>query len=57
MRGATDLSKIGGKNSVGSTYQSYSLQSWKKNYFDVRIVDCDASGLHEKVSENLLDLL
>ncbi len=52
-----DLSAIGGVVSAGVTALSSSLSNWKKNYTDVRIVDSSASGLFEKVSGNLLDLL
>ena len=52
-----DLTAIGGVASAGSATLSYSLSNWKKNYTDVRIIDQSASGLFEKSSENLLDLL
>lgn len=52
-----DLTDIGGVKSAGVTTLSSSLSNWKKNYTDVRIIDQSASGLYEKVSENLLDLL
>lgn len=52
-----DLSLIGGAPSAGVAALSSSVSNWKKNYTDVRIVDQSASGLFEKVSENLLELL
>lgn len=52
-----DLSLIGGGTSIGKTRLSSSISNWKKNYTDVRIIDQSASGLFEKVSENLLELL
>lgn len=52
-----DLTDIGGVKGAGEAKLSSSLSNWKKNYTDVRIVDQSASGLYEKVSENLLDLL
>ena len=52
-----DLSEIGGKPSAGVPTLSSSISNWRKNYTDVRIVDQSASGLFEKVSENLLELL
>lgn len=52
-----DLSLIGGAPSAGVAALSSSISNWKKNYTDVRIVDQSASGLYEKLSENLLDLL
>lgn len=57
---ATDrinLTAIGGTERGGSTLLSTSLSNLKKNYSDVRIIDSSASGLWEKVSVNLLDLL
>lgn len=52
-----DLKELKESASSGITKISLNLSNWKKNYTDVRIVDQSASGLFEKVSENLLDLL
>lgn len=52
-----DLTLIGGKGAVGNKTLSCFLENWKKNFSDVRIIDSSPSGLHETVSENLLDLL
>ena len=52
-----DLKDIGESSSSGVTKVSLNLSNWKKNYKDVRIIDQSASGLFEKVSENLLELL
>ncbi|MBE6985135.1 MAG: type II CRISPR RNA-guided endonuclease Cas9 [Ruminococcaceae bacterium] len=52
-----DLTAIGGVASAGVATLSSSISNWKKNYTDVRIVDQSASGLFEKTSENLLELL
>ncbi len=52
-----DLTAIGGVQSAGVSALSSSLSNWKKKYTDVRIIDQSASGLFEKVSENLLELL
>lgn len=52
-----DLTAIGGAASSGVSALSSFMSNWKKNYTDVRIVDQSASGLFEKVSDNLLDLL
>lgn len=52
-----DLSAIGGAPSAGVAALSSSLSNWKKAYTDVRIIDQSASGLFEKVSDNLLELL
>lgn len=57
-RSATaDLTAIGGVALAGAAKISSTISNWKKNYTDVRIIDQSASGLFEKVSENLLDLL
>lgn len=55
--GVADLSSLGGKKQAGITALSSVLSNWRKNYSDVRIIDTSASGLFEKVSENLFDLL
>lgn len=52
-----DLTAIGGVASAGVATLSSCLSNWKKTYTDVRIIDSSASGLFEKVSENLLDLI
>lgn len=52
-----DLSLIGGAPSAGVATLSSSISNWKKGYTDVRIIDQSASGLFEKVSGNLLELL
>ena len=53
-----DLTGIGGAGRAASTvgFSAY-ISNWKKNYSDVRIIDSSASGLHERVSENLLELM
>ncbi len=52
-----DLSNIGGVSSAGVATLSSNVSNWKKNYKDVRIIDASPSGLYEKTSDNLLDLL
>ncbi len=52
-----DLTSIGGLGRTAGTMISSNISNWKKNYSDVRIIDSSASGLWEKKSENLLDLL
>ena len=53
-----DLTAIGGGKKAASTVSfSATISNWKKNYKDVRIIDSSASGLWEKKSENLLELL
>ena len=54
---SADLTSIGGVAKAGVATLSSTLSNWKKNYADVRIIDQSASGLFEKVSDNLLDLL
>lgn len=55
--GGCDMSKIDGKPNEGAVKLSANISNWKKNYKDVRIIDRSASGLFEKVSVNLLDLI
>ena len=58
MTGGCDLTLIGGVSKAASTVNfSAIVSNWKKNYSDVRVIDSSASGLWEKKSENLLDLL
>jgi CRISPR-associated endonuclease Csn1 len=52
-----DLKALHESASSGITAPSLNISNWKKNYTDVRIIDQSASGLFEKVSDNLLDLL
>lgn len=59
MTGGCDLTSIGGKEHSAATVSfSATISNWRKNnYTDVRVIDQSASGLWEKQSENLLDLL
>lgn len=58
MTSGCDLESIGGsKNSAATKVLSATVSNWKKNYSDVRIIDQSASGLWEKQSANLLELL
>ena len=52
-----DLKDFKESASSGTIKLSLNLSNWKKNYTDVRIIDQSASGLFEKVSANLLELL
>lgn len=58
ISGGCDLTGIGGAPRAAATVSvSTALSNWKKLYSDVRIIDSSASGLWEKKSRNLLDLL
>ena len=58
ISGGCDLSAIGGAKKAAATVNfSSTVSNWKKNYSDIRIIDSSASGLWEKASENLLELL
>lgn len=52
-----DLKPLNESDRSGIIKLSLKLSNWKKNYTDVRIIDRSASGLFEKVSENILELL
>lgn len=52
-----DLTSIGGLGRSAGIMLNSNISNWRKNYSDVRIIDASASGLWEKESENLLDLL
>lgn len=53
-----DLTGIGGASRASATVNfSSNISNWAKSYKDVRIIDSTASGLWEKKSDNLLDLL
>ena len=55
--GGVDLSLLEISKNAAKVRKSLSLSNWKKDYKDVRIIDSSASGLWEKESCNLLDLL
>lgn len=56
--GGVDLSRIGGsKNSAATVNFSSTISNWAKTYKDVRIIDISPSGIWEKQSQNLLDLI
>lgn len=56
--GGCDLQTVGGvKKAAAMVGFSSSLSNWKKYYSDVRIIDQSASGLFERRSDNLLNLL
>lgn len=57
MGSGSNLQSIGGSTSAGTASLSINLSNWKKNYTDVRIIDQSASGLYEKQTGNLLELL
>lgn len=58
MTSGCDLKLIGGSAHSASTVNfSTTISNWKKKYSDVRIIDQSPSGMWEKQSENLLDLL
>ena len=58
MSGGCDLSSIGGsKNSAATNGFSSNVSNWGKQYKCVRIIDSSTTGLWEKKSDNLLDLL
>lgn len=57
MVSGCDLRDIGGVSTSAATRLGASLSVWKKYYSDVRIIDQSASGLWEKQSQNLLELL
>lgn len=53
-----DLTSIGGAPNAAATKSfSATMSNWKKKYKDVRIIDSSVSGLWEKKSINLLELL
>lgn len=56
--GGVDLSIIGGASKSAATVNfSSTISNWAKTYKDVRIIDMSASGIREKQSDNLLELL
>ncbi len=58
VTGGCDLQAIGGKQHSASTgVLSSSVTSWKKNFFEVRLIDQSASGLWEKQTDNILEYL
>ena len=58
IAGGCDLSLIGGASKAAATVSfSATVSNWCKTYSDIRIIDSSASGLWEKESQNLLNLL
>ena len=57
VAGGCDLTDIGGVKRGAATYIASTMTNWAKNYSDVRIVDQSPTGLWEKQSVNLIDLL
>lgn len=57
IAGGIDLSLIGGGTKIAKTTRSSSISNWKKYYSDVRLIDQSPSGLWERQSQNLLELL
>ena len=55
--GGCDLLSIGGVAKAGAIRPSTNLSNWKKRYTCVHIIDTSATGIFEKRSENLLNLL
>lgn len=55
--GGVDLSAVGGAPNACKTTLSSNISNWKKVYEKAYIIDVSASGLYEKRSVNLLDLL
>ncbi|MBR5518305.1 MAG: type II CRISPR RNA-guided endonuclease Cas9 [Clostridia bacterium] len=52
-----DLKDIKESSRSAIMKKSLNFSDWKKDYDDVRIIDQSTSGLYEKVSDNLLELL
>ena len=52
-----NLEKIGGKKGSAAMNLSANISNWNKLFKDVRIIDMSPSGLWERQSINLLELL
>lgn len=58
VAGGCDLTAIGGAGKAAATISfSAAVSNWKKNYSDVQLIDASPSGLWEKRSGNLLELI
>lgn len=58
VSGGCDFTAVGGASNAAATKSfSSTVSNWKKYYKDIRIIDASTSGLWEKQSENLLDIL
>ena len=57
ISGGCDLTLIGGDSNAAAPKIRSNVSNWHKKYSDVRLIDPSASGLWEKRSENLLELL
>lgn len=52
-----DLKLLGGARQAAIFTTSSKLSNWKKSFNEVRIIDASPTGMHRKVSRNLLELL
>ena len=58
VAGGCDLRLIGGAGKAAATVNfSSTISNWKKNYSNVRLIDQSPSGIWEKQSDNLLDIV
>ncbi len=55
--GSCNMKTVKGGANEGAITLNLNISNWKKYYTDVRIIDRTASGLYEKRSDNLLELL
>ena len=55
--GTVDLKNIKGSANSATVILSSTISNWAKRYSDVRIIDMSASGLREKTSDNILELI
>lgn len=55
--GDCDFSKIEGSKKAGTYSIGSKLNNWKGKFNDVRIIDISASGIYEKQSFNLMELI
>lgn len=55
--GTCDLSLLGGKKAAGAYIFSTKVSAWKKKFHAVHIIDTSASGIFEKKSQNLLEMI
>lgn len=56
-KGGCDLSFIGGKKKTADFVISSKFTNLRERFSDIRLIEMSASGLHEKQSQNLLELL
>ena len=55
--GSCDLSAIGGSKNAASFAFGSKISLWSKKFQKVYLIDISSSGIYQKMSDNLLDII